>query len=583
MNRRDFVRSAAGVATSALLPGCCGTICQRPSGPFLKLADIHCHLFNGSDLPVVRFVKIVLLHDYPREGIATLDIRNPDAVDGMIMLLTWIVGRTAAPSAVEEVRILDGAARAKVVNRVRAVNEKSVIDTVAAFTMDKGFAVAAGMSPNGPPLVRQAILSAASGGGFAVSDVPLSKEEAQNVAERAFRSSTNIGRYLRWFALFTRYRHALAEELSELHRCQGFEPLILCPAAVDYDFWLGERVDASPMPDQVTVMGRLARRTTGTPVHGYVGFDPLRQAYRVDGKFPAYDPLELVRRAIVEEGFIGVKLYPPMGFKPLENESDACQTYPADPSTIDPVADLAPGAASDPAAVDCKVRPTNGSRIVGRKLDAALESLFDLCVREDASVLAHSNHSNASNKDYGARADPAFWVPVFKRWPSLRVSLGHFGHFAYRAAHAPASTPLPEASWEWALGNYIKSIGDPPVFADISFLTEIFGKSPEELAAYAQKVQRWVQTFDPECRHLLFGTDWSMLGIDADAERFTRGIYDFFRQSCGFDEVRLDRLFFGNAGRFLGLRRGDRTRDRLLQFYARNGIPVARLPEFAVA
>jgi len=40
--------------------------------------------------------------------------------------------------------------------------------------------------------------------------------------------------------------------------------------------------------------------------------------YAVDPRPP--DPVESVKKAIESQGFVGVKLYPPMGYKPIGND-----------------------------------------------------------------------------------------------------------------------------------------------------------------------------------------------------------------------------------------------------------------------
>ena len=55
-----------------------------------------------------------------------------------------------------------------------------------------------------------------------------------------------------------------------------------------------------------TLMGRIARRKTGPVVHGYVPFDPLRQAAWDAGVYKAFDPMSLVKKALREDGFIKV-------------------------------------------------------------------------------------------------------------------------------------------------------------------------------------------------------------------------------------------------------------------------------------
>ncbi len=581
MDRRQVLRVGAGMLGGLLLEGCPWRTPAEgpPAAKVSGLVDVHCHVFNGSDIPTVRFIKIVTLQHYPRQA-AKLDIEDPDALDGLLALLTAILGRTGAPSATEERALLGGASALRAASANTPQNESEIIRAVEDFQAASAERARGGpapaapgaLSPRAAQVIGDALRDAAADSGIPAPAGPVPGGPQASAAEKAYRSNTDLGRYLRWFALFTRYRHALVEDLAASHKRQGFEPLLLCPAAVDFDFWLGEYVRTSPLPDQVAVMGALSRRASGPPVHGYVGFDPLRQAYFAEGKFTDYDPLGLVRRAVRDEGFLGVKLYPPMGFKPAGNEADACQTYHE--RVVDA---LAPGAPANP---DCKPGEGRGARSVGRKLDAALASLFDLCVAEEACVLAHANQSNAGGPGYARRADPAFWLPVLRnpKWRGLRVALAHFGHFSNRSAGAPDGALDAETSWEWTLGRYIREAGDPAMFADVSFMTEIFGKSPGEMSSYLATFQRWVSEFDPECRHLMFGTDWTMLGADASYEGYTRNVYEFFKASLGFDRARLDRLCFGNAARFLGLRAGDKTRERLRRYYARHGIPASRLP-----
>jgi predicted TIM-barrel fold metal-dependent hydrolase len=574
MKRRVLLTGSLGAAAALLLKGCeSGPARPGPAAPHIaNVVDVHCHIFNGSDLPSVRFMKIVVLQHYPKQSVRTLDITDPDAVDGLLALLTFILGRTRAPTAAQEVALLDAGAAAEARYAKSSENEAAVIDAVSAFASRDRNAVATsgGISERASEAILDSIFSAA-GVGSAAATADGKPQLNRAAAERAYRSSADIGVYLRWFALFTRYRHSLADDLAATHRAGGFEPLLLCPALIDYDHWLGENVDRSPLPAQVTVMGRLARRTKGPVVHALFGFDPLRQAYVDAGKRTAFEPLALARKAIREEGFLGIKLYPPMGFKAGGNLADPCQTFPERV-----VKDLG-GTSVVPGGESCSPRPGAGSADVAKRLDEAMKRLFDLCVAEEACILAHANETNAAGPAYASRADPAFWIPVFTRWPNLRVCLAHFGHFDHRSAGAPAATTLPEASWEWSLGRYIRESRNANVFADVSYMSEVFG-APADLDAHASRMKSWIASFDPDCRHLAFGTDWTMLGLEASHATYTKAMYSFFKDRCGLDEQRLRRVFSLNAGRFLGLREGDGARKRLAKFYADNRIPVSRLP-----
>jgi hypothetical protein len=154
------------------------------------------------------------------------------------------------------------------------------------------------------------------------------------MADELYSRDDLLGRYIRWALLYTRNRYELAEELDQLHGkvAQKSRIVLMTPAIVDFCKWL-EDDDQLGIQDQVEVMARIACRKDGPRVHGFVGFDPLRQAL-YDHKASAADgdPMAIVRRAIevnhialsnsakVTGGFIGVKLYPPMGFRATDNK-----------------------------------------------------------------------------------------------------------------------------------------------------------------------------------------------------------------------------------------------------------------------
>lgn len=571
MNRRHLL--ALGAISPVLgLAGCQPRVTD-PEGPVVfsagarPLIDVHTHLFNASDLPVVRFVKHVVLSRYPSQVRATLDIRNPDAVDGLVAMATFLIGRTRAPTARQEIAVLRRRAR-----RVRAsddvqANEQAAITGVADFVLagDRPGGVSGGA---GPRLVRRAILASADLGPSSVSGSgAMTAERAQAIAQRAYHAQTDIGLYLRWFALFTRYRSSLARQLVQDHARQGYRALLVAPAMIDYDKWLDERVTASPLPAQVAVMGQLARQPGPTAVHGYVAFDPLRQVYFDRGVDRAFDPLELVERAITEEGFIGVKLYPPMGFRASQN---------ADRLPVP----CAPGA-GEACRTDDRTYPEWLAEDLGPDFDVALDEamdrLFGLCDRLGASVIAHASEGNANGPGYGRRSDPAYWLSVFNRWPTLRVALGHFGGFNFHSNTLEAGPALPAASWEWTLGRYFARRPGAPVFADLSYFVEMSDRSGERRTALAETLRLFIRTFDPDCRQLMFGTDWTMLGQEAAYPTYTRDFETFFREEVQLDDARLHRLFAANAVRFLGLGAGQPNARRLRGWYAQNRLGDARL------
>src|SRR5262249_31432565 len=137
--------------------------------------------------------------------------------------------------------------------------------------------------------------------------------------------------------------------------------------------------------NQVEVMARISRRKTGVRVHGFVGFDPLRQALHVKhGLPPSQSPLAVVQRAVETKGFIGIKLYPPMGFRPIGNAE---------------LKDFPPYVVS----------PTGLGKDAGKLLENALLSLFVWCRDNNVPVMAHARNSNDPYPRYGERAHPELW------------------------------------------------------------------------------------------------------------------------------------------------------------------------------
>lgn len=554
-SRRDMAHLLSAAIALPLLEGCFPDFTSLPSPPAplrIPIIDAHCHIFNASDLPAARFIRYAIIKDLPKAEISTLAIQDPDLVDELLALIIWIIGQSRAPSADEEIGVLDGKAEKRVAAADSAANAAESKARVGQFIQGGPIAVEGG-PPRSFDRIRQALVHAANPGQIGVSNAPLTAKDAAAVAEKSYHSDTLVGRYMRWASMFTRYRYALAEELIIEHRSQngaprGFEPLLLTPALVDYDKWLGEDVSASPLPRQVELMSRLSRRPDGVPIHGYVPFDPLRAAYFRKGiENPVFDPIGLVRKALNEDGFLGVKVYPPMGFRAYGNEGQE-QRY-----------------------ADTIIKAL-GKGHVGHELDASLSSLYDTCVELHAPILAHAA---ASNGPGSLLADPAYWLPVFKKWPDLHVCLAHFGELDQISAGAPAQS-LPDNSWEWTFGRYIAANPNAPVFTDVSYFSEILDTAT--WPHYADSVKRYLALFDPDCRHLVFGTDWIMLGREKSADIYTGTLYDFFQTACGLDKERLGRLFVGNAIRFLGLRKADATRARLAAFYGRYGLSESRLP-----
>ncbi len=553
MNRRDFISLLVATGAAAPLAQCA---CPRPSPPATQgqtLIDAHCHVFNASDLPAEAFIRVTFLHDYPHHTgpQALMAGRDRDFLDGLIDLFLWILGNDDAPSAQAEIEFLSG--------RAPAIAHAKDLDAAAAQTIARTSSYLQRVNQHVGPLstvspdqqrksaaIRKALIEAAGQPERARDLAPLSAPETNSTAQRAYFSISEIGTYLRWFRLFIAYRHVLVDQLVADHKQQGFTTELLAPAIIDYSKWLGQPTK-SPLTDQARVMGAIAKRKEGPPVHGYIAFDPLREVYH-RRKGEGDSALAIVEEALTQHGFIGVKLYPPMGFKPSGNVGPSKQTYPQ--FIADDIGDS-----------------------IGDDLDIALNDLYSLCTRLHAPILAHAADTNSALEHTGEFADPTFWLPVAAQYPDLRICLGHFGPMTYRAAGQPPTAPMPDASWEWVTGGYLKQHLDAGLYADVSYFSELLTASQDGRKAFAANFLRY-KDLDQSMKHLIFGTDWVLLGRESKYTSYTTVVYQFLRDDCKFAPDIIEAIFFRNARTFLGLNPGDPTRARLEAFYQANGIQM---------
>lgn len=510
------------------------------------LIDAHCHLFNGKDLPITTFLTRLALRQYDDpdcdlhpESFRSLTVEDPTFVESLIdLLVRLLLGDTLTAS--EELALLEGdhtstadSDKARVLN----LTERSL----AAF-LDQTSSVTATARDLRDADLREALLREVQETTETDGMRALSTRDA---AAALIRSTGTGGQIIRWAMLIFRSRQSLAQELVRASGSWGRPPLMLVPLMVDYAHWLGQTTqEGSSFFQQAAVYGALCRRSP-VPIHGMVPFDPLRSVFWTEGrhnrfKTREFDPLVLAEKALTQHGFLGLKLYPPMGFQATGNAADDAM-YPA------------------PVVEELNL-PKNR---LGPALDAAMIRAFDFCLSHDAPMLAHANNSIAAGKGYGRRADPWFWIRALQERPGLRICLAHGGGFCW-ASKAPG-LPAGQTSWEWAIGHYIRQNPASHLYMDISYFSEVL-ETGSRTGYITHQLKAWIHHCDPDVRHIIFGTDWIMLDKEPKSPFYGRMVMEFLTQACGLTDAQLNRVMWQNAMRFLGLDTG-KTRERLLAFY----------------
>lgn len=362
------------------------------------------------------------------------------------------------------------------------------------------------------------------------------------MAESLLESQGSIGRYVQWTINMLSSRRQQVARLTNLYGGNGGVQLFT-PALVDFQYWLDE-APLSPFADQIAVMDVIQRRQTNDAmIHCFAPFDPWRQIVDEDqGHSPT--ALELVQQAVMESGFVGVKLYPPMGFFPADNSNKVLNV----PERARDIPDFP------------------------KRLDQALDKLYAWCHQQDVAIMAHATDSNAGTQGAGKRASPRVWQPVLRAYPGLRLNLAHFGGFDEVFSGMPVTD-----TWEWAVGELLQE-NPAGLYADMSYLAEFLGDktSKKDRAKIRQLLAQFVSEFDPGLRHLLYGSDWVMMGKEPDHKKYML-IQHNLLMHIGMNPQQQKNYFTNNAVNFLGLAPGQKPRARLEDYYRRYGLDRERL------
>jgi predicted TIM-barrel fold metal-dependent hydrolase len=523
-NRRDILRGGAALA----LLGACGGTASKLAGPFrpavrcaedgCATVDVHCHVFNASDLPVAAFLSSV------------------------------------APVPERLIRRLAEAFQRQLDRRAPPADEEHAA-LAAAFA---GAPIRGGARPTAE--ATSSLLGVAAG----------------LASPRTEEAAASLRRLVVLLDYILQSRARIAAAMIETYATVD----LFTPCLVDFDFWAGGRTRSS-LAAQIRVQERLSKLSirgrlgrADARMHPFVAFNPLREVlnkiigadtYRpygddrvfVDGA--RYDPaaaplarpagdwaarscappeggggIELVRHAVETAGCIGVKMYPPVGFVPLRNAA-----FHPDPER-------------------------------GAELDRALRAFYAYAEAEQVPITAHSANSNGYRLGYGDLAAPKGWERVLVEFPRLRLNLGHFGHLA--GVDDERGIAACEA-WIREAGLLMQSY--PNVYADMSY-SEI----PIE-AGYADRyldaVEKIFERFPCTPKRIMYGSDWWLNRLSANDALHVDAYHQVFQDRFGA-AVRTD-VMGGNALRFLGLlddggRPADTpSRRRLLAFYDAEPLP----------
>jgi|GEM_PF-1894026 len=483
--------AGAGAEADALVAApAAAPAAAAPSAPAMFRADLHCHTFNARDIPIDGFIRSLA------QGIGL-----PPQFDGLLAKVTVPLHDALVASTPIEWADLDAAPPKEARDFRPLLQEvKNVLHTL--------------------PLAAEAVKTIAN---LVDTMANITKTRAE-VAAAIVKAYDQI-------ELFT-------------------------PALVDFEYWTTrdkkaavrgastspvKQIEAHTRISELAMKSKIAGRQVA--IHPYVPFNPWR--YVVDRDRMGLDgkPITVlhdVKRAVGEQGFVGVKLYPPCGFLPVGN---------------DHLHDYATGG-------------------FGAKLDAGLEELFTWCEQDKVPILTHASLGNAFFKDAAWRGAPWSWRHVLERHRTLQLCFGHFGNLEGVLGTSDAVSCV---AWADAFADLMVEYDN--VYADISDSDAAQSDAKGRLD-YQDRFLFWLcrrladKDSGPKlAQRLLYGSDWWMGMIAGMDKEFFNRIEEMvtvqmkpYADTTKGAKGAFVRGFFGeNALRFLGIRGDDgkvRTEDK---------------------
>lgn len=506
LTRRGFIQGMAALGTLTCLAGCC-TVSNLPKPQIdsnLLAIDPHCHIFNGRDLDIFNYV-IADIPDY-------LDISLP-----IFYSITEAI-RAFAPSVEQEQALLS--------TWVQTVKDQSDLKgLVLSLYQDR---LQARREYLNSPALKEFLREHKRQLIRMTRTVPTLADKKRVEAE-AEKHANAVLKKLNSPPVAALLEGLWHYRIVNAHRLMDDFPMmaLFTPAMMDTDSWFQHRllqpsIKSTSLMPQIDLYETIAILTNARflPI---LAFDPRRQVEWKEGNpDEPRPPLDLVDECLRRGCFVGLKLYPPMGYRPANNaERD-----------------------KNPPNHDWHVP-------LGSEMDAVLDSVFDKCIQTGMCTMAHTNRSQASDPDYLENGSPTNWRAALLRHPTLKINLAHFGGMEKKDD--------PE---QWREGISCLMSDYAGVYADVADFTRITCRKTRN--EYFRALKNWTDTHHntPLLRRLMYGSDFYMSGLSPGYDTYAENWIAAFQEH--FPNNWKD-LVGGNAADFLGLRHG-KQRERLDQF-----------------
>jgi hypothetical protein len=308
--------------------------------------DVNCHCFNGRDMPIFGFFEH-LIEEYPflvfvapfALVLARIVEDKAPSYDREIKLLRRLVRTPAAAKRVkrnsDHKQELIGRGIRNFIDKDTTFGRAAIKDRARAAENDAFIIYLYRVF--GIPFLTQAGMNKAEIRDELWRNTPrLTQKILEN--EDTFEDKDTIGleeivAYIKQFFILatemTNYRFQILDHLAVRYGDPHAKVRVFAPAIVDLEYWLPHGDTPTPIDQQAELLQLISLiQPPGRIAHGFIAFDPWRYWDDIKKRRPK-NAFDVVKEAIMERGFLGVKLYPPMGFQALGNASLHNKAFPS--------------------------------------------------------------------------------------------------------------------------------------------------------------------------------------------------------------------------------------------------------------
>lgn len=318
--------------------------------------------------------------------------------------------------------------------------------------------------------------------------------------------------YFKWFAFMQSSEHAMLKRLDEIdspgirlfvHQLLDTDNFFTDSLDIEYPTFFSYEV-------QIKKFEQLNKQFPNK-LAGMVGFNPTKA-----------NSLDIVKKAINDQGFVGIKFYPPLGYHAFDDN------------------------------------PTYKERIT---------ALLDYCIEKDVPLFSHCNKGGfeAHPKRSGHNSNPMFWKNVLEQpeYRNLRLCLAHAGGVEgwFTKEEADEQIKVDEITdiaydpdedqknWNSSYAKivYKLCVDHINVYCDAAYLDEI--TDDHERDNFRDRLVKLFATEEKFIKKIIYGSDWHMLFQEGKNEHYFHDYQQLFTDAQLI--AHRDDFFENNAMRYL--------------------------------